>query len=106
MLSGDLFAVCAVKKEPVLQMVIMDGVRGHQQLVSIPVKMNSEFSFLPSDEGQFSAAHQSIKSWERVFECVEELVKLRESQIIPMPAVSVCSSAATGTDVCTHIHIH
>lgn len=103
--TGDLFAVCLEKKEPVLQVVTIDSV-GDQLIASVPIKTKSEFAFLPASDSvvnrKGSALQEPIRRWEGVFKSVEEYLRLREGNSFPMPAVSGCTHACTGNNTCVH----
>ena len=55
--------------------------------VTVPINTRTEFALAPLSEEDNEGDAGAIKSWEKVYQSVTELIDFRKQKSLPMPAV-------------------
>ena len=88
---GDVLIGCLLKPVSFLELTVPPL---GSDLVTFPVTTNTQFALFPRNQ-EGSESDTAVKSWEGEFLSVDEFLKDRKQQDIPMPAVSPVHTACT-----------
>ena len=85
---GDIFVVCLKKPVSFLVIKLRPAVPSPgNDSVTVPVNTRTEFALAPPREEDNEGDAGAIKSWEKVYQSVTELLDFRKQKSLPMPAV-------------------